>query len=221
MARLPRLTWPGHAHLVRQDCVHGQRLWLDAIDVEALRDALATMAHQHRVALWAYALLPDALELVACPATSEGLARFMQGLSRRYVPAFNRRHGRFGALWSSRYRAAVVEDGEWLLASVQYVEGHALAEAAPGSHPHHLGQVRDALVSDAGAFWSLGNTPFEREEAWRQRLEAGLEADGAQALSRAVRGAWAVGSPDFLARLEGEVGRPASPRPAGRPRRSP
>lgn len=219
MARRPRLTWPGHGHLVRQDCVHGQPLWVDEDDVLALRRALGAMAAQHRVAIWAYALLPTALELVLCPQTSEGLGRFMQGLSRHYVPAFNRRHGRLGALWASRFRATIVEPGEWLLACVARVEQRAVRSGVPGSQDHHLGQKRDPLVIDATEFWSLGNTPFEREDAWRQRLDSEPAGELEPAMDQALRGAWPLGGHDFTVQLGARTGRPTSPRPPGRPRR--
>lgn len=219
MARLPRLTLPGHAHCVRQATVHGQPLALDAQDEQALLEAMRTLSRQYGVAVWAYGLQAQALSAVLCPQTAEGLGRFMQALGRRYVQAFNRRHGRSGALWAGRYRAAVVEDGEWVLASMLHVERPAWLEGRPASAAHHLGQRRDALLADPPAYWALGNTPFEREGAWRQRLEQGLDAAAEATLARAVQGAWAVGSPGFMAGLAAAAGRPVLPRRPGRPRR--
>ena len=219
MARLPRLSVAGQAHCVRQATVHGQPLTLDAADVQALRDALQTLSASCQVAVWAYGLLPQALDLVLCPETPDGLGRFMQALGRRYVQAFNRRHARQGALWAGRYRAAVVESGEWLLTCMLHVEHAAWVAQAPSSAPHHLGQTRDPVLADAPVLWALGNTPFERELAWRQRLEQGLDPATQALLARAVHGAWAIGSPAFVADLTASTGRPAQPRLPGRPRR--
>lgn len=220
MARLPRLSVAGHAHCVRQATVHGQPLAVDAADVQALRQALHALSSTYQVAVWAYGVLPQALDLVLCPETSDGLGRFMQALGRRYVQAFNRRHARQGALWAGRYRAAVVESGEWLLTCMLHVERAAWSAQGPSSAPHHLGQTRDAVLADAPVLWTLGNTPFERELAWRQRLEQGLDPATEALLARAVHGAWAIGSPAFVAELAAATGRPAQPRPPGRPRRS-
>lgn len=219
MARLPRLTVAGHAHCVRQATVHGQALTLDAADVQTLREALRALSASYRVAVWAYGVLPQALDLVLCPETPDGLGRFMQALGRRYVQAFNRRHARQGALWAGRYRAAVVEPGEWLLTCMLYAEHAAWLAQGPSSAPHHLGQTRDPVLADAPVLWALGNTPFERELAWRQRLEQGLDPDTEAQLARAVHGAWAIGSPAFVAGLAAATGRPAQPRRPGRPRR--
>lgn len=219
MARLPRLSLPGHAHCVRQATVHGQPLTQDAQDVQALLAAMRELSATCRVAVWAYGVQPQTLDLVLCPETPDGLGRFMQALGRRYVQAFNRRHQRSGALWAGRYRAAVVENGAWLLDAILQVEHPAWQAQWPSSAAHHLGQRRDPVLADAPVFWALGNTPFERELAWRQRLAQGPDAATSDALARAVHGAWAVGSPAFLAGLAEATGRPAQPRRPGRPRR--
>ena len=64
-----------------------------------------------RVALHAYALLDDAVQLLLRPPSDAALSRMMQALGRRYVAAFNRRHGRSGTLWDGRFRAGVVQPG--------------------------------------------------------------------------------------------------------------
>jgi putative transposase len=217
MARLARLAVAGLPHVVVQSTVHGHLLAVDDEDRRRLLDAIGAATRQHGVAVWGYGLLPQALHLIVCPAEAAGLGRAMQTLGRRYVPAYNRRHARTGALWSSRYRATVVEPGEWLLTAMVRVDELALGEGAPSSAPHHAGQRIDALLQDPPVLWELGNTPFERENAYRRRLAAGVAATDAQALARAVHGAWAWGSPAFVAGVAEMSGRPATPRRAGRP----
>ncbi len=220
MARLPRLALAGCAHYVRQTCVHGQQLTVDAEDERQLLTALRELSVQCRVAIWAYALLVHELQLVLCPETDASLGRFMQALGRRYVQAFNRRHARQGAFLAGRYRATVVEDGEWLLASMLQVDILADEAGRPGSAAHHAGQRRDPLLAEPSAYWRLGNTPFERELEWRRRLDTGIEPAVATALAWGLHGAWVIGSPAFAARVAEALGRPATPRRAGRPRRS-
>lgn len=219
MSRLPRLALAGQPHYLLQQGVHGQALAVDEADRERLLQALHEAALTHRVQLWAYALLPQALHLVACPAAPDGLSRMMQTLGRRYVVAFNRRHGRSGALWAGRFRAAVVEPGDWLLLALARVDRLALEAGAPGSAAHHLGRQRDPGLAEPPDFWALGNTPFDRESAWQRRLEAGADPREAE-LARAVQGAWAAGSPAFVAATAERLGRPAAPRRPGRPPKS-
>jgi putative transposase len=221
MARLPRLALAGQPHLVQQACVHGQALALDDSDRAQLLDALQASARAHGVVLWGYALLPQALHLVVCPASADGLGQFMQTLGRRYVQAFNRRHGRSGALWAGRYRAAVVEPGHWLLAALAQVDRLAAEAAGWSSTAHHLGRRHDPLLADPPELWTLGNTPFERESAWQQRLDTPPDPTTEAALARAVHGTWVAGSPAFVAATAAALGRPTAPRRAGRPPKRP
>ena len=67
-------------------------------------------------------------------------------------------------------------------------------------------------------YWALGNTPFDREAAYRQRLDQGGGTAAKQALNDATAKCWALGSPEFLARLAERTARPLIARPRGRPR---
>ena len=95
------------------------------------------------------------------------------------------------------------------------------AESIWSSAAHRLGRRRDPLLQDPPEMWTLGNTPFERELGYRRRLEQGVPEAAAGRLDRAVRGTWAVGSESFAEQVASQAGRPATPRPRGRPRRAP
>jgi hypothetical protein len=44
------------------------------------------------------------------------LSRFLQELKGRFAQGYNRRHGRFGALWAERFKSLLIEDGPALAA---------------------------------------------------------------------------------------------------------
>jgi putative transposase len=69
-------------------------------------------------------------------------------------------------------------------------------------------------------YWALGNTPFEREAAYRELLEQALAATDVHAIEHALRGGWALGPPAFQQQVGSSADRPAAPRPRGRPRGS-
>jgi putative transposase len=143
----------------------------------------------------------------------------VQALGRRYVAGFNRRHGRRGALWAGRYRAAVVAPGDWTLAAMLMVDRMALAGLAGSAGPHQ-GHRRDPLLAEAPERWALGNTPFDRDSAWARRLAAAPDAAVEQALQRAVQGSRVAGPPSFIAAVGQALGRPVAPRRRGRPPRN-
>ncbi len=233
MARQPRLSLPGVMHLVQQRGHNGGAIVLDAHDSDHLLQALHEATRLHGVALHAYAVTAAELRLLATPETAEGISRMMQALGRRHAAAFNRRHGRSGALWDGRFRSALIDSGPAALLALRHVESAAAAALTDGggagaaaeglersSLPHRLGQRRDAALVDPPAYWQLGNTPFERESQYRRLLaEAPTPAEQAALRSALSRG-WALGSPGFLQQLAAASERPAAPRPRGRPRRA-
>jgi len=224
VARLPRLAVAGQAHLALLQGHSAQPVFADDDDHRQFLAALRESALQQRVAVHAYALLSSQVLLLLTPGTAPGLGALMQGLGRRYGAAFNRRHGRSGSLWAGRFRTAVVQAGPALLEALLFVDLQGHAAGAPvqpwSSLGHHLGERQDGLITDSSAWWALGNTPFEREAAYRRCVADGLPAERAAALADAVHKGWAVGDAGFLAALAQQADRPVQPRPRGRPPRA-
>jgi putative transposase len=220
MARLPRLLVGGRAHLLSQRSQHGQPLALDDQDREALAALLRDVAAAQGVALHAYALCDDRFELLASAEQGEALSSLMQAVARRHAAAFNRRHARRGSLWEGRFRAAVVEPGEWELRCMVRIDLAAGADPRRGSLAAHVGSAPDPQLVAPAAYWSLGNTPFDREMRYRERLQQALTSGEQAAIDAALRGGWALGSAAFAGGLTAAASRPARPRPRGRPRRA-
>ena len=219
MARLPRLVLPGLPHLVVQRAAAGRPAFVDGEDRRAYADALHEGLAAEGVHLHAYALTPGEVRLVLTPPDAAALARLMQHLGRRYVSAYNRRHGGQGTLWSGRFGCAALQAGAPCLDAMLWVDG-ASDEPGATSAARHVGARPDPLLTDPPAYWALGNTPFDREGAYRRLLGAGVPAARAAELRRAVAGGWVVGGADFAAEAEAVAGRPVRPRPRGRPRRA-
>ena len=221
MARLPRLEVAGWPHVVVQRCHEGVALVRDDEDRRNCVQALRESAERAGVQVHAYALDDHGLWAVVTPLRAGALGVWMQGLGRQYVAAHNRRHGRQGGLWAARFRATVVDPARNLLPAMVYVEtrGRVWDASAAGwsSAAHHLGVATQTWLVDPPAFWGLGNTPFERQAIWRQRLEEGLASAILAQIAQAVHKAWAWVSPEQAAELERLAGRPMAPRKRGRP----
>jgi putative transposase len=228
VARLPRLAVAGQAHLVSLYGHSAQAVFVDDEDRRQFLAALRESALTQRVAVHAYVLLDDHVHLLLTPASADALGALMQGLGRRYGAGFNRRHGRRGTLWAGRFRATVVQPGAPLLDAMLFIEHHPVRSglvAAAQDHPwcsarHHLGLVRDPLITECSAWWALGNTPFEREAACGRLLADGLAPARVATLADAGRKGWPVGDAGFLNALAQQSPRPVQPRPRGRPRKA-
>ncbi len=219
MARLPRLVVAGQAHCVVQLGLPERPVFVDSTDRHRYAAMLLlSAAVSENCPVHAWALLDHEVRLVATPATATALARLMQAVGRRYVSAYHRRHGGSGTLWSGRFRSAVLEPGAAVLDALRWVDGaHAAPESTSASHRGSGPGL--AGLQDPPELWALGNTPFEREAAYRVLLAAGLPRSREQWLRNAVMGGWAAGSDPFVSALGAGMNRPARPRGPGRPRR--
>ncbi len=229
MARLPRLVVPHHLHHVVARGNNDQAVFLDETDYRQFLDWLREAAQQHRVAIHAYALLPGRIHLLATPADEPGLGRMMQAVGRHYVPWFNARHGRSGSLWEGRFRATVMDAREYFCPCAHWVEYQPvlagwvadMADYPWSSHAHHLGLRKQAWLTDHPVYWSLGNTPFDREAAFKQLCESPPDPRTSEAIEAATRKAWALGGEAFKASLAKLTDRRLQPARRGRPPRRP
>ena len=226
MARLPRLVVPGLPHLIIHRGHNGQDVFLDDADRVLYLSVLASSASEAGVALHGYGLQTGEVRLLATPSNEGALAQMMQALGRRYVRFFNLKHSRSSTPWEGRFRSTVIEPERYFVPALLVVEnsvspGTGLASgreaSAWTSAVHHLGLRVEPLVTEHAVFWGLGNTPFEREAGYRVLFERGLSLHEVDTILRAATKGWALGTPEFAARLGKETGRRTQPLPRGRP----
>ncbi|WP_294771744.1 transposase [uncultured Rhodoferax sp.] len=228
MARLPRLTLAAHPHHVVQRGNNRQPICLDAADFQTLKDVVAESAKRYHVAIHAFVLMDNHFHLLVTPPTDDALPKMMQALGRSYVRYFNDRHQRSGTLWEGRYRSTLIDAERYLLPCMAYIDlnpvraglVHQAADYPWSSYAHYAGSRPDKLLTPHPLVWGLGNTPFAREAAYAQMVQAGIGQALQGALTDAVLRGWALGEGEFLDTLQkktprrvrkGQPGRPASP----------
>lgn len=228
MARLPRLVVPNQPHHVIQRGNDRQLIFRETADYLFFLDRLRDGSRQFKVAIHAYVLMPNHLHLLVTPSDEQGLSRMMQWIGRLYVPYFNHKYHRTGTLWQGRYRATVIDAERYLMLCSRYIELNPVrAGLAPSagdypwsSYQHHVGIKSDPVITDHALYWSLGNTPFEREATYRSQVEHGLDEQEVRQLSEATLKGWPLGSDQFKQALERQTQRRVRPSRRGRPIRS-
>ena len=201
MARLPRLSIPGYPHHVIQRGNNRQAIFQNDADRQRMLDLFLEHSGKNKVAIHAYVLMDNHFHLLVTPETAEGLPAMMQAVGRSYVRYFNDRVGRTGTLWEGRYRSTLIETERYLLACMAYIDLNPVrARIVPepldfawSSHAHHVGQRQDKLIAPHPLVWALGNTPFAREAAYAELVEAGVASIDQKALTDATLRGWALG----------------------------
>jgi len=226
MARQPRFFVPGvPQHAVQRGCDR-RAIVLANDDCRFFIGCLAEASDLHRLRIHAYVLMTNHLHLLATPEDCMSLPRTFQDIGRRYVPYFNRKHERTGALWESRYRASLVETERYFLTCMRYIELNPVRAGLvdhPDEYPwssyrsnaHGLG---DGLVVRHEVYERLGRSPIERAERYRRLFESEVLPEELAAVRTATNSNWALGGTTFRRRVEDATGRRAGPFFARRPR---
>jgi putative transposase len=225
MARLPRLYAPAIAQHIVQRAAVGRRLFMDTDDYAIFIDLLRDAARTHGLSIHAFVLLPQRLELVATPASRESTARTLQAVARRFVPRINQKSALAGTLWQGRFRSTLIDADDYLLAVMRYVESRPVAEGLVpepadwhwSSFAHHVGHGAQSIIMDHAIYWSLSDTPFERQAVYRAMMDRGLDAALAERIGKAAELGWALGGERFVASLKEVANRRPHPAPRGRP----
>ena len=226
MARLARLTLPGYAHHIIQRGNNRQLIFKSADDYEMLLDLLDLNARKYGVALHAYVLMSNHFHVLATPQTADGLPHMMQAVGRGYVRYFNDLHQRSGTLWEGRYKSTLIQAESYLLACMVYCDLNPVRAgmvARPcdyrwSSYRHYAGAEVNRLLTPHALFWELGNTPFAREAAYAEMVQAGISAVQESELTQAALHGWALGGEGFLCALQKKTPRRVAQLPAGRPK---
>ena len=225
MARLPRLTLPGHPHHVIQRGNNRQPIFASVADYQTMLELLDENARKFHVAIHAYVLMGNHFHLLVTPETADGLPQMMQAVGRSYVRYFNDRQKRTGTLWEGRYKSTLIQTERYLLACMVYIDLNPVraemvvqAKDYPwSSHGHYLGARIDKLITPHALVWALGNTPFAREAAYVDLVRAGITTGQQQALTDSALRGWALGAPEFVENLQKKTSRRVSKSAAGRP----
>ncbi len=223
----------GLPHFVIHRGLNGQVVFHDDVDRRSYAAALSQASREAGVAVHGYGLCANEVRLLLTPPSARSLTVMMQGIGRRYVPAHNARHGRSGTLWDGRFRSTVIDAPQWFMRCLHYAEGCGgasftvdgpngvepllTADQHSSSAEHHLGLRIDDLIAEHDLFWAIGNTPFDREVAYRRVLAQPLPSATIESIRSAALKGWALGDSAFALSIAALTGRRMEPSSRGRP----
>ena len=222
--RRPRLELPGIPMHITHRGVNRAATFIDDEDCAAYLQALEVAARMESVAIHAYVLMTNHVHLLVGSDLPGAVSRMMQSLGRRYVRAFNARHGRTGTLWEGRYKSCLVDNDSYFLTCVRYIELNPVRAAMviqPWDHRwssvhFHLGLRANSRVTPHPVYLALGNEST-RADAYRTLLLEPLQEEALARIRAHLRQERALGSPAFQAMVAKTLNRPTAVRPPGRP----
>jgi putative transposase len=176
MPRLRRSFEKGLVYHVTQRGNNRCAMFVRPSDYELFRVCLGHGLRTYDIQLHAWAFMTTHVHLMVTPGDRDALPRLMQDIGRRYVPYFNRQHGRTGSLWEGRYKAAFVDTDHYFLECMRYVDLNPLnGGLVPRPEDYQwcsyranaLGD-RDPLITPHSLYKALGLDNLQRQGHYRR-----------------------------------------------------
>ena len=186
MPRGPRLDAPGVLHHVMVRGIDRQIIFRDDQDRDDLLTRLAALATDHRLEVYAWALLDNHFHLLV-QTGKQPLERSMRSLLTGFATVFNTRHGRVGHLFQNRYKSVVCEAERYFVELVRYIhlnplrggmvrDFDALDEFAYSGHSALLGTVPRPWQATSRVLDRFGQRVSWARAAYRKFVSEGVVA---------------------------------------------
>ena len=162
--------------------------------------------------------------LLVTPQERGAVSRMMQAIGRRYVAGFNARYRRTGTLWEGRFKAALVDSDQYVLACYRYIELNpvraGMVSVPAGypwsSHRRNAYGASEPRITSHPCYLELG-AGEARLSAYRRLFAKALGSGTMDAIRLHTQQQRAWGSEGFQRQVEALTRRIASVRPRGRP----
>ena len=108
MPRAPRIFVEGGLYHVYNRFARGEDVFSDSNEAIDFLDRLRKLKQRDMLQVFAWSLLSNHYH-IAVRTSATPLSRTMKTLQEGFAKSFNRRWGRTGPLWQSRYQARLVD----------------------------------------------------------------------------------------------------------------
>ena len=164
------------------------------------------------------------VHFILVPKDELGLPRFFNALQMRYSQYKNGKTRQKGHLWQGRYYSSIVEEHEYLLRVVRYVEQNPMRARMVdkawdyiwSSARTHVGIDKDPIIRTVGYKKILDQ--LGGGVTWRDYL-SGTESSVDEEIRRSTHKGYVIGSEDFVKKMETETGEKLTPGKVGRPKK--
>lgn len=199
MPRKPRYYLPGVPVHIVQRGNNRDPIFFDDSDYSTYLRWLAEGARRYECKIHAYVLMTNHVHLLATPKTQDTISRMMQYVGRHYVPYINHTYGWTGTLWEGRYKGSLIQDEQYLLTCMRYIELNPVRadmvkhprQYKWTSYPANAYGKDNPLITPHECYMALGRSSPARQQAYRDLFKAPMEEE----TIHAIRSAWQTGTP--------------------------
>lgn len=124
MPRIARIIVENYPHHVTQRGTNRSEIFSDNSDRRLFLANLKELSTRFSVKIWAYCLMQNHFHLLLVPVNTDGMSRFIHGLTFKYAQHFNKKYGRTGRLWENRFFSCPVDKDSYLWSVTKYIENN-------------------------------------------------------------------------------------------------
>ncbi len=133
MPRQPRIDIEGALYHVLNRGIRKERIFRESCDYLAFIDCLRKAREKYSFSLYCYVLMPNHFHILV-ERGQDSLSEIMKSVSIRYAVNYNRRYGRSGHLFQSRFQSIICDRESYFLQLVRYIHRNPV-RAGLCSHP--------------------------------------------------------------------------------------
>jgi putative transposase len=139
------------------------------------------------------------IHLLVTPQAKNSISLMMQYVGRHYVPYIHHTYGSSGTIWEGRYKASLIQDEQYLLTCMRYIElnpGRAGMVKSRGAYrwssyaANGMGKDND-LISEHALYKALGRNALQHAQAYRELFKAHVD----EGVLNDMRASWQTGTP--------------------------
>jgi len=219
MPRIARAVAPGFPHHIVQRGNNREDVFFGPEDRAVYLYLLKRYSEKWNTPVNCYCLMTNHVHLLARPSSGESLHKMMQGLTLCYTQHVNRKYGRTGRLWASRYHSAIVDAEAYLWAVARYIEQNPVRAAfveTPEVYPYSSAPAHFGIAHDP----VLGSDLFHEDQRndYIEFVKSGISERQIKDIRQSVKTGRPLGTEEFVSEIENRVGRRLMASPIGRPR---
>jgi putative transposase len=210
LTRPIRIEYPHATYHVMSHGVDGTATFIDNFERKRFLDFLREIVGTGNLLVHAFCLMINHFHML-CETPKSGLSRHMQRLLVKYTNLFNKRHQRRGHLWRARYKAVLVEEGDYFLQCSRYIHLNPVkANICSRPEEYAWSSYRHYLHGDEDLKWVTTDRTlrsFQNKLDYANFIAEGIQNDLKNPFEEAIGGV-VFGSRAFANQLQPLVKKP-------------
>jgi len=215
MPRKNRLFIHGFPHLIQLRGHNGEAFFFDGEDFSTFELSLTQAAHRYNIAIHSYSLAAERILLLVTAEDQPALSRFVQFIGRQYVPYYNHRYQRTGALWESRFACSPLQANTHFLIVKRFIE---CSQDSDQKH-HSDGIYPKSLIVPHHCWTQLAESEELRQARFKDFCRVPMNPVLTTQIHAALEQNSLLATPELRKRLEEQYARSLQVRQRGRPRK--